>query len=177
MKYNPPSYESGLTAKVLVDSVDELVREHIIRKGTVKHDVYKLRQIGLDPGKLWHKPEIRRELEEFVKSYFFDNLGGLPEFAEIFAKEHSGEQRKLNLARYIGRLSQEHGAGYDSIGDVSGLLNELRRRGVHFLGELEKTKKVDGLMLIKGITRDAFGHLLIIYNRVELALDFIKLQS
>lgn len=178
MKYTPPqtgAYESNLTARLLYDSVDRLIRDEIINKGTVKEDIARSREKsgGVFPlGKLWDKPEIRRPLEEFVQSYFFTGLQEpLLGFAEIF-QEGNREKRNEKLMSYVGRLRQEYGIEYNAIGEAVRLLRELKKRGDAFFAEVKKIKDLDGLKLVKYNAIDTFGQIFSpFYNRIVPAMS------
>lgn len=182
MKYHEPAqgtYESGLTARLMYNQVDSLIRRH-----TTKEDIERTREkFGnlLFWGKLWDKPEIRSELEEFVMSYLTENLQPpLPGFEEIFVREGSDvEINKEKLGLYTTRLEEEYGSRDQANVAVSELFDRIKKRGKRLHEETHKMiylKK--GKKLIMDNAHDAFAQIFFIYfsmdaemRRIEIALQ------
>ncbi|MEK6948860.1 MAG: hypothetical protein AABX34_01470 [Nanoarchaeota archaeon] len=170
MKYIPPkqgTYESGLTAKLMYNLVDGLIKKHITPEAVKRIDEH---YGSPSPAKLWEKPEIRSELEEFVISYLLDNLQPpLPGFEDVFKRE--GGRVKIeagNLENYVGRLEQEYSSRDEAHRIIFELFGKVKKRGERLYGEIDKIYNVKGKQLIQHNARDAFGHIAAIYSFIEL---------
>ena len=172
MKYVPTTnqpYEAPLTAKLMYSLVDGLIKKH-----TTGDDIKNLQGVS---NKLWTKPAIRSELEEFIASYFFTDLKEpLPDFKDIISS-HT-ETRKRNLENYVGRLEQEYGSKSKAKEEIARLLAELKKRGDHLYSEIKKIREVKGKDLIKANAKDSFPHVASIYSMMQLAsIEFENIQS
>ena len=169
MEYTPPPYESGLTAKLLYDNVEHLLRQRIAREGS-----HKLKETPLGLGKLWDEPSIRKELEEFVQSYFFTDVK--PSLKDILTEQDAGV-RNRSFADYVGMLEKEYGSRDRAHEEVVGLLKEINKRGVRFFKEVFKIDDETGLNLTKINAKDAFGQIYTPLNgRVEIALAKLHIR-
>ena len=166
MKYYVPKqgpYESGLTAKLMCSIVDGLIKKHVTNEYVER--LRNARGFGLD--KLWTKPAIRSELEEFVRSYSFTDLKvPLPGFDDVF----SGGSVGKNLESYMAKLEKGYGSRDEAKRHITPPLEELKKRGDMLYREIVKISHLKkGKSLIKNNAHDAFAHLSVIYARVQLA--------
>jgi len=164
MKYQVPKkgpYESGLTARLMYHTVDELIKKHI-----VPEDFKAIRKKygSLEDGKLWEKTEIKSELEEFLESYFFNDLNPPAGFEGILSK---GIKYVMNLDGYMPDLERIYGSVDEAKKHVSQVFTKLESRLSQILGELNKIESTDGELIERNV-RDAFGHLLQIYMYIEV---------
>lgn len=160
MKYQPPTqkpYESGLTAELMYDAVDKLINKYLS-----SDDIAKARNAisnsanDYDSVNIWRKPRIRNELEEFVRSYFFGDFDEqLPGFGKVFM----GYNTRHELKTYIDALAQE----YNSRNEAYKVISEARGRIVKYferiLDVFPNVNSIEGDLLVKANTREAFGHL------------------
>jgi len=170
MKYKAPeegSYESGLTAKLLYDTVGSLINPLPARE-----DIEVMIEEGalLNEEKLWDKPGIKNELEEFVLSYLFDD--SQPPLPTKFEGIFKGDRTDFfdGLVDYFGCLVDDHGSRDKAYESVFILSSQLEKRGERLHDE---THNINGLKedeLIKQNAIDAFGQLYAIYEIAQLSM-------
>ena len=178
MKYQAPAqghYESGLTAKLMYDQVKNLIKNH-----ATFEDGKRLRnEPSLGLGKLWDKPKIRSELEEFIASYLLDDLQTpLPNFGEIFIREGSLITiKEENLENYIARLEQQYNSRGEIYKIISGLFDQIKKRKKRLYEEIDKIGNLKENQLVKMNARDSFAHISMIYELLELEMEKTGIQS
>ena len=165
MKYVPPQngpYESGLTARLMYDAVDNLVRKH-----ATAQDFEKTRTSGLGLKELWGRQPILGELEGLVNSYLFDNIGGdIGNFGRIEGK--TAEERYKNLHKYVEELKIKYHASHESKRKFQADFAEFNRRGQRLQKELRKIKDLKGDQLIKKIAYDSFSNISMVYTETQI---------
>jgi len=178
MKYHTPtqgSYESGLTAKLMYNLVDSLIKKHITQEDIKRTDE---KYNAHSPEKLWEKPEITGELEEFVMSYLIDDLQPpLPGFEQIFTRDETHSSVEENLADYLGKLKQHYGTMTEAHNAFSELSNKIRKRGEKLYEECHNIHSLKkGKELIKVNAEDAFGHIWFLYHSIKSIIDDFGVQ-
>lgn len=177
MKYQAPTqghYESGLIAKLMYNIVDSLIKKRITQEDI---GITNKKYHADSPEKLWEKPEIKSELEDFIMSYLFTNLNEpLPGFEEIFkgdkmTQEPNLEAYRSNLEQYYGSTDKAHEAIY-------GLSDKIIKRGERLGIEAHKIRSLKkGKQLIINNAADAFGQLVTgIYGHIDLTLNNFRNQ-
>lgn len=170
MKYHVPKqgqYESGLTAKLMYSIAGGLIKKH-----ATSNDIQRLRETPeMGSGKLWMKPEIRSELDDFVDSYFFTDLREpLPGFRHV-VMEGNAQVRRSKLEGYVAQLGQQYGSPEQGRAQTARLLNELEKRYDRACAETQKLKKLSGSnQLIKDNASDGFGHVFAKYGMIYLVI-------
>ena len=164
MKYYAPhkgEYDSGLTAKLMYNIVDGLIKRHVTVED--RDRLIKTPRLGLE--KLWDKPTIRSELEEFLTSYLTTGLDpSLGGFEGIFSRDK--EIRANSLQHYRSKLEQEYGSTEEATTKLRELVGELENR----LKKLKKTILYDLSLfraknkLIQRNVADSFSQLAISYE-------------
>ncbi len=195
MKYQPPTegpYESGLTARLMYDEVDTLINRHISAddiakaRSAISENPYDFNSINL-----WRKPRIKRELEEFVRSYFFSEFyEQLPDFEEVFIEDNIRqeevtenelliieEKQKKRLETYVTVLEQEYGSRDEAYKVISEAFGKILKHKDKIFEIQSQVDNIDGDLLIKGNAIEAFAHIpTIIYGNIDFAMRYVGIK-
>lgn len=184
MKYQPPAqgaYESGLTAEALYKTIGGLLKAHF----TPDEIEASRAKPAIERANLWRKAEIRSELEEFVKTYFFGNLElPLPGFEEMLPASlgeiimptetavESGprilKNSKEKLDGYIDQLGLYYSSRDAACEAISKELGKIVGYKDRLYEETKRVKSLERDELIKENTNEAFGQMSNIYGWIEL---------
>ena len=165
MKYHAPNeraYETGLSAKLMYSIADRLIKQN-----ATNSDIQRLQ----DSGKIWMKPEIRGELDDFVDSYFFTDLKEPFLGIKQIILETDPQARRSKLVEYAAQLGQQYGSPEQGRAQTARVLNKLKERYDRACAETQKLKKLRGVkQLIKDNASDGFSHVFVRYGRIDIVI-------
>ena len=156
------SYEHGLNVASIYRLTSDLIHTHLPTRKLPGPTRFKEEDTTL-----WMHPPIRSELEEFVDSYFLDNLPNTP------------QNFKASFKDYLRR--DYSGFGQYLASELSPVFNELKKRTKRMysiIKRFRRIKKPELDLLVKKNAIDAFAHIAYPYLAgVDFAIEDLGITS